>query len=153
MGRESGKKGEIVVFAAISGLIPLHLKTYPRKSKSYKKSQTKNFLIVYITTKKWNPISDHFVFVSDFQNSDHVRCLTPKTPDDHEWWCPYGIQIEIVPLPESNNGGGSRKSSTSSRKSSQSKIACCVFTDETIMISIFLCCSFRSFDFYSLVSW
>ena len=69
------------------------------------------------------PISDHFVFVSDFQNSDHVRCLTPKTPDDHEWWCPYGIQIEIVPLPESNsNNGGSRKSSTSSRKSSQSKM-------------------------------
>ena len=68
------------------------------------------------------PISDHFVFVSDFQNSDHVRCLTPKTPDDHEWWCPYGIQIEIVPLPENNsNNGGSRKSSTSSRKSSHSK--------------------------------
>lgn len=69
-----------------------------------------------------SPISDHFVFVSDFQNSDHVRCLTPKTPDDHEWWCPYGIQIEIVPLPENNsNNGGSRKSSTSSRKSSHSK--------------------------------
>ena len=49
------------------------------------------------------PISDHFVFVSDFQNSDHVRCLTPKTPDDHEWWCPYGIQIEIVPLPDAGS--------------------------------------------------
>ena len=63
------------------------------------------------------PISDHFVFVSDFPTADQ-RCLTPKTPDDHEWWCPYGIQIEIIPLPEN---GGSRKSSASSRKTSQSK--------------------------------
>ena len=61
---------------------------------------------------------DHYVFVHDFRNTDHR--LTPKTPDEHEWWCPYGIQIEIIPLPEN---GSSRKSSTSSsRKTSHSKL-------------------------------
>ena len=107
----------------------------------------------------WNvyyPISDHFVFVSDFQNSDHVRCLTPKTPDDHEWWCPYGIQIEIVPLPESNNGGGSRKSSTSSRKSSHSKRHG-LFVDEkndcfVVVIDISFFC-FGYDDLFSLSLW
>ena len=65
------------------------------------------------------PISDHFVFVSNFQNTDQ-RCLTAKTPDDHEWWCPYGIQIEIIPLQE--NGSSRKTSTSSSRKASHSKI-------------------------------
>ena len=34
------------------------------------------------------------------------------TPDEHEWWCPFGIQVELVRLDTE-----SRKSSASSRKS------------------------------------
>ena len=96
-----------------------------------------------------NLISDHFVFVSDFHNTDlrtDQRCLTPKTPDDHEWWCPYGIQIEIVPLPEN---GSSRKSSTSSRKSSHSKTRG-LFIDEQndcFVVDIDILFYFGQFDF------
>ena len=35
------------------------------------------------------------------------------TPEEHEWWCPFGVQVEIVMLPDAN---ASRKSSSSSRK-------------------------------------
>jgi len=38
------------------------------------------------------------------------------TPDEHEWWCPFGIQVELVRLDTE-----SRKSSASSRKSSKGR--------------------------------
>ena len=38
------------------------------------------------------------------------------TPEEHEWWCPFGVQVEIVMLPEN----GSRKSSASAGRKKKS---------------------------------
>ena len=101
-----------------------------------------------------NLITDHFVFVSDSDQRYLVtdqRCLTPKTPDDHEWWCPYGIQIEIIPLPEN---GSSRKSSTSSRKSSQSKTRG-LFVDEKndCFVVVYFCFDYDDLILLCLWNW
>ena len=39
------------------------------------------------------------------------------TPEEHEWWCPFGVQVEIVMLPEN----GSRKSSASAGRKKSCK--------------------------------
>ncbi len=59
-----------------------------------------------------------------------------STPEEHEWWCPFGMQVEVVggavtqeqlgafqaALASANaNAGASRKSSAASRKSSYCK--------------------------------
>ncbi|XP_059089195.1 microtubule-actin cross-linking factor 1-like isoform X2 [Tigriopus californicus] len=47
-----------------------------------------------------------------------------ETPDEHEWWCPFGIQVEIIRMNSTGSlsgGNESRKASTNSRKSSKGR--------------------------------
>ena len=66
------------------------------------------------------------------QGSDGIARLA--TPEDHEWWCPFGIQIELIRLDTQ-----SRKSSASSRKSCKiMSDACtkCFFSLSLVFIEI-----------------
>ena len=77
------------------------------------------------------------------------------TPDDHEWWCPFGIQVEIIKLNSGKNSAnssvinmGSRKSSSSSRKHCKEREPELAQQKSGVFVFSFVQCPFFSLDNY-----